>query len=289
MPYSIDTNNPLVSIIIRTYNEEEKIRRCLTAVFRQKTKISYEVIVIDSGSDDYTLSIVKQFPRISIIRTNKTDFSYGRALNVAADQANGKYLACLSAHAIPDDNWLNHLAAGFNDQCLAGAYSRQVADNSRCPLTIRMLDDHHRKICRSTKPQLFFSNAGSMIAKNIWQKIPFNEQLKASEDYLWAQKACEAGYRISYQPQAVIEHWHQPDFQSIYQRNLREFSSLMAINHKKIILNLLILPIYNFLQDTIYICRKRLSPLWLLKSISINSAIMAASITATIKQNAHKH
>jgi glycosyltransferase involved in cell wall biosynthesis len=52
-----------VSIIIRSYNEEEHIGRLLEGIFEQSVKNS-EVISVDSGSTDKTLEIANMFPVI---------------------------------------------------------------------------------------------------------------------------------------------------------------------------------------------------------------------------------
>ena len=288
MPSPATNAAPLVSIIIRTYNEERRLAQCLESIFNQSVNFNFEIIIIDSGSSDNTLKIAARF-KTKIITISKESFTYGRSLNLGFNEAGGEFLVSLSAHAIPQHNWLNHLIAGFADPFFAGVYSQQIATDSDCPLITRMLTAHHQKICRSSKPQLYFSNAGSMIKKSVWKKLPFIENLAASEDYDWAIRVSRAGYKIGYQPQAIINHWHKPQFKSIYQRNLREFASLLAINRKRLMPNLLILPGYNLIQDFIYIIANRLRPGWLLKSISANSALMAAATMAIIKQNVYKY
>ena len=52
---------PLVSIIIRTYNEEKHIARLLEGIFHQTVK-DVEVILVDSGLRDATVSIARRWP-----------------------------------------------------------------------------------------------------------------------------------------------------------------------------------------------------------------------------------
>ena len=54
-------NSPLVSIIIRTKNEERWISSCLNEVFKQSYK-NFEVIIVDNESTDKTVTIAGQYP-----------------------------------------------------------------------------------------------------------------------------------------------------------------------------------------------------------------------------------
>ena len=69
--------NKLISIIIRTKNEEEWISKCLKAVFAQKD-VRIEVIIVDNKSSDTTLSRAKEFD-VKIIEIDK--YLPGLALN----------------------------------------------------------------------------------------------------------------------------------------------------------------------------------------------------------------
>lgn len=53
-------NNPDVSVIIPTYNVEKYIKQCLTSLLSQTYK-NFEIICVDDGSDDETVSIIKEF------------------------------------------------------------------------------------------------------------------------------------------------------------------------------------------------------------------------------------
>jgi CMP-N-acetylneuraminic acid synthetase len=54
----------------------------------------------------------------------------------------------------------------------------------------------------------FFHNANSMIRKDIWQAIPFDETITNIEDRVWAQNILQRGYKIIYEPEASVYHYH---------------------------------------------------------------------------------
>ena len=73
---------PLVSIIVRTKNEDFWIGKCLNEIYNQKYK-NFEVILVDNNSNDKTISIVKKnFPKVKIINYKSKNFLPGKSLNL---------------------------------------------------------------------------------------------------------------------------------------------------------------------------------------------------------------
>ena len=80
----------LVSIIIRTKNEETWISQCLSAVYAQSHK-DIEVILVDNQSTDMTVQRAKEFP-VKIVTID--DFKPGKAINKGIEHTKGKYIVC---------------------------------------------------------------------------------------------------------------------------------------------------------------------------------------------------
>lgn len=83
------------SIIIPCYNEEKNIRRCLNSIFCQTLdKKKYEVIVIDDGSQDNSINIIKEFD-LRLFNSNR--LGAGGARNIGINNAIGEYIILLDA------------------------------------------------------------------------------------------------------------------------------------------------------------------------------------------------
>ena len=67
------------SIVIRAYNEEKHIGRLLDGI-RQQTLKDVEIILVDSGSTDGTVSVAESFGA-RIVRIAPQEFTFGRSLN----------------------------------------------------------------------------------------------------------------------------------------------------------------------------------------------------------------
>lgn len=196
---------PLISIIIRTRNEERWVGRCLQMINRQTFK-DWEVIVVDNKSTDHTLDIVQKYP---VKLLNIDDFTPGKAINQGILVSSGKYLVCVSAHCIPkDEHWLENLLRNMESEKIAGVYGRQLpfaysSDLDKRDLLITFGLDHRIQIKDS-----FFHNANSMIRRSVWGKVPFDESATNIEDRIWGKAVIEAGYQIAYEPQAAVYHYH---------------------------------------------------------------------------------
>lgn len=256
------------------------ISQCLQAVFRQKIDCPIEVIIIDSESEDKTLALAAKFP-VKIISLKRKNFSYGKALNLGSEAAAGKYLVFLSAHALPlGFDWLATLLSNFKKEKVAGVCSKEIPFSDCNPLTRRQLLAHNQKILKTPEKYFSFSNAGSAILKNVWQKIKFNEKLIAVEDYDWGKRVKAQGYQIIYEPKAVISHSHNESPKQIFNRYFREFYALLLIEEKKISLTFLILGLYYFYQDTKYVLKNRYSLIWIIRSAVSNLLLFFAALAA---------
>ena len=101
-----------VSIIIRCLNEEKYIGRLLSGISEQDYS-NKEVIVVDSGSTDATLSIVGQYP-CQVLHIKPEDFSFGYALNIGCETATGDILLFASAHVYPlYKDWISLMVQPF--------------------------------------------------------------------------------------------------------------------------------------------------------------------------------
>jgi len=96
---------PSVSVLIPTYNSEKTICRALSSVFAQ-TLQPIEVIVVDDGSTDGTVSLVNSFcsglkPAFLKVVELGSNYGVSHARNVGWDMAWGEFLAFLDS----DDSW----------------------------------------------------------------------------------------------------------------------------------------------------------------------------------------
>lgn len=203
----------MISIIIRTFNEERWIRECLRRI-QQQTLQDVEIVLVDNNSADQTVARAKQvYPDLKLVTIDK--YLPGLAINAGIRAASGEYIAILSAHCLPvKDDWLEVLLTNCEDAAVAGVYGRQIptsyssAQDKRDLLVTFGLDK------RIQKKDIFFHNANSLIRRELWERFPFDEQVTNIEDRVWAKQVIDAGFVLVYEPEAAVYHYH-----GIYQNN----------------------------------------------------------------------
>ena len=93
-----------VSIIIVNYNTADLIVDCIESINRYTKDISFEIIVVDNNSSDKSCSVLEEkFNNIILIKS-KDNLGFGRANNLGALTAKGKYLLLLNSDILLIDN-----------------------------------------------------------------------------------------------------------------------------------------------------------------------------------------
>jgi len=236
-----------ISVVIPVKNGERYIESVLKAVFSQKSGSNFEVIIIDSGSKDKTLDIIKNYP-ISLYQVKEEDFNHGLTRNLGISKALGRYVILLTQDAIPcDKRWMERLVNNLErDGSIAGVYSRQVARKDSVIFTqfrvsrfftskrergVSQIEDieTYNKL-QPLEKYIFcnFDNVSSCIRKATWENFKF-QKTEFGEDIEWSKRVLEAGYKIVYEPDSAVCHSHDYSVRSWYQRNIINYKRLHAI------------------------------------------------------------
>lgn len=101
---------PKISLLVLNYNKPDITLRCIKEIWRHTRHYTYEIILIDNGSELGAFQSLQQidenFCRIIRLNTNRY-FPEGN--NIAAQYAKGEYLICLNNDAFVTPNWLEPL------------------------------------------------------------------------------------------------------------------------------------------------------------------------------------
>ena len=125
-----------LSIIIPVYNAQDHIRTCLDSISRQLRK-EYEIILIDDGSRDSSLDILKEYERQypgSVRVIAKENEGVAKTRNLGIREAAGEYLCFIDNDDFVDKNYFeNFLTAIEQDKCdiVIGGYRRVEGDKIR--------------------------------------------------------------------------------------------------------------------------------------------------------------
>lgn len=216
--------NKLVSIVILTKNPGERFKLVLSKIFIQDFK-NFEVLVIDSGSVDKTLKIAKKYP-IKIIQIEPSEFGHGKTRNLGVKLAKGKYIVFLTHDAIPSNKkWLAEILKPLSDKKVAAVFGRQLPKEKENTLdklfflTLYGSKEIEWTSGSYTSGDNIFSDANSVIRKELLLDNPYKNGIIVSEDYEWANRIMQKGYKIIYQPKAEVIHSHSYNLYSLFKRN----------------------------------------------------------------------
>lgn len=214
-----------VTVCILTYNGQDYLEQILQSLFKQRTKLSYEVLIIDSGSTDRTLEIIKKFKKARLHIINNHEFGHGKTRNLAAQMADSTYIAYLTHDAIPShDKWLDEMIAPFTiSEKIIGVTGKQIPRSACIPMlkyeirsvfgglgpdfgTTLFYKDEFVKDQATYDAISFYSDANSAArVETLLHQFPYKD-VQYAEDQLFGRDVVDAGYLKAYAPRASVEH-----------------------------------------------------------------------------------
>ena len=151
-----------LSIIIPVYNASKLLNRCLDSIFGQETHYSYEVIMVDDGSSDNSVELIKARKELNIVLYQQQNAGPAVARNKGVELAKGKYVAFMDA----DDYWKDD-------------YIQKTVD---------FLNQHEKCVAVSVTCKNIASFAKSASYNPIWMDETKKEEPRVLEDFMsyWA-------------------------------------------------------------------------------------------------------
>ncbi len=222
------------SIIVRCYNEAKYIESLLCGISQQSQQ-GVEVIAVDSGSTDATLSILKR-NGVKILSLAPSEFSFGRSCNLGCEAAQGNYVVFISAHAYPIySTWLEDILKPFTDPKVAVSYGKQRGNRlntySEQQIFKSWYPDDPGRI--QPKGQPFCNNANCAVRRSVWKEIRYDESLTGLEDIDFACRTIRLGHKVAYAPSAEIVHVHEEHPIAVFRRYRREAIAYRTIFPKE--------------------------------------------------------
>jgi rhamnosyltransferase len=220
---------PLISIILRSFNEGWALCETLPALQIQKYK-NWELIAIDSGSTDGSVELIQKYSPQHFIRLKPSEYNPGRVMNHGMTLARSNVGIFLNADATPQGgDWLGPLVAALNDPQVGAVFGRQIP-RPNC----RAVFSHDYERCfgpqrESARWGHFFSMASSGIRKDIWMQRGFSERLQFSEDDEYTRWCVAQGFQVVYVPESVVMHSHNYTLPQVWRRSYGEGKALAAV------------------------------------------------------------
>lgn len=209
-----------ITVIIPVKDEEDKIERCIDAVYNQTLK-PFEVIVVDGHSTDNTVENARKFS----LRILYEDYgTVGGARQVGVANAKGDYVAFTDADCIPKKDWLENLIKEFGEGIVGVGSGTKNIGKGLWEKSIALALDSFLGSANSVQDRVFkekrfvksISGCNSMYRKEDLLKIGgFNVALSINEETELNKRLTELG-KLLYTPNAIVLHNQN--------RNMRDFA-----------------------------------------------------------------
>jgi rhamnosyltransferase len=218
--------NPAVTLLIPTWNAGPEFPRVLARMLAQEVDRPFEVVVVDSGSTDGTVDVLRAHP-VRLIEIPNTEFNHGLTRNLGVREAHGEIVVLATQDAYPDDlHWMQRLVDCFADPRVAGAYSRQIPRSDANPFIRDRLGQWAATATTARVQRLAggaaelatlaplerlariaFDNVSASLRRAVALEIPFRQR-QFGEDLDWAHRVLLAGYDVVYEPRSCVVHSH---------------------------------------------------------------------------------
>ena len=180
-------DNPLVSIIVPTYNSQNTLEKCLNSI-RNQTHRNIEMIIVDNGSTDRTVEIAHQYgAKVHIL----IGVERSKQINYGVKMAQGKYVYRVDSDFILDSTIVEEATRKCEDEAY-DAVSIFCASDPTISFWAKV-----RKLEKDCyKDELLYTGA-RFFRKEVFEAIGgFKENLIAGEDYDLYNRLKKIGYRI---------------------------------------------------------------------------------------------
>ena len=194
---------PLISVIMSTYNEEKYIETSLKSLLNQTFK-DFEIIIVDDASTDHTRQLIEglQDERIHLL-CNEENQGLTKNLNKALKYAKGKYIARMDGDDIAFSKRFEkqyQYMEKHPDTMLVSCYTKSFGDSD---LVFALPDKSDvLKVRMLVRP--VYAHPGFMMRRELIEAgYRYNEEYRTAQDYEFASRVAEQ-YKIGLVPEVLL-------------------------------------------------------------------------------------
>lgn len=199
------------SVIIPAFNAERTIDRTLQSLIAQNSAGDFEIIVVDDGSADKTAEIVRKYP-VKLIQ--KENCGPAAARNLGVEESSCDIVLFTDCDCVPEPDWVQKMTEPFTDKDVSGVKGVYISRNRNIIARIIQLEFEERYLMlKKLKYIDFVDSYSAAVRKEAFLSVGgFDTSFPKAdnEDVDLSYKMANAGYKMVFQPEAVVEHLGHP-------------------------------------------------------------------------------
>jgi GT2 family glycosyltransferase len=226
----------LLSIVIVNYNAKDLTLDCIASI-HQKTSVPFEIILVDNASVDNSASEVKKKSRQVRVIENQINYGFGKGNNQGISKAEGKYIILLNNDTVLKNDAFDKMVDFMGRNPRAGILTCKLYEPDgqaqkncrsfpvtpfdtmfgRASLLSKLFPNNpitKKNVLsgwdyNSTRKVDWVSGAAMMVRREVFEKVGLLDEnfYMYWEDTDFCKRASEAGWEISYIPDAEIIHF----------------------------------------------------------------------------------
>lgn len=184
------SDKPLVSIVTPSFNQAKFLRRTIESVLSQDYP-NLEYIVIDGGSQDGSVEIIKEFEDKLTYWESKPDRGQTDAINKGFSKANGKYLAWLNSDDVYQPGAVQAAVAYLEEHPDVGMVYGDCSFIDANDRKIGMFPAAQTDYDRLRRGYVHIPQQASFFRGKLWRRVgPLDPTFYFAMDYdLWVRLA----------------------------------------------------------------------------------------------------
>ncbi len=218
---------PLISIIVPVYNDPEGLNDTLASLINQEfDKDSYEILIVDNGSGDRTLSVANKFRAeypdlIKVLIEDKIQSSYA-ARNRGIISSTGEIIAFIDADMTVEPDWLSKII-----DTMSGKDIKYAGCNVEMVLKHRSVAGLYNKIIgfkveERIKSRHFAPTCCLIVKREVIDKTGlFDPRLTSGGDREFGNRVWRDGYKLFFAENIKMYHPTRDTFKELLRKHFR--------------------------------------------------------------------
>lgn len=228
--------NPRVSIVIVNWKTPELLAGCLDSIYEDPCASQFEIWVVDNNSGDNSLDVLRDYAKVRVIANNH-NVGFAKACNQVIPRTTAPYVFLLNPDTVVSECAVSKLADYLDANSDCGAVGPMVLNpDGTLQLACRRsfpspaasfyrltylskLFPKHQTFARynltyADPKQILdvdsLSGSAMMVRRIVIDRVGLLDEdiFMFGEDIDWCWRFKEAGWRVTYAPDAVVYHYH---------------------------------------------------------------------------------